>query len=146
LVPLSGHVRHDDEEAPLQVAHEAWQATHVPCVPTSSTNVLLPGQLATHEPPLRKGVAVAVQLRHWLADAPLHVPHAASHGSQTDDALAYLPTGVHDARHAPLSGLKKGVAVAQRTQSESAGPVHVAHDEWHSTQVSAADDEPPEHV
>ena len=118
---------------------------HVACAPLESTYVP-PEHSLTHEPPLRKGVAVAVQLRHWLAEGPLQVPHAPSHGAQTDEPLAYLPSAVHDARHVPASGLKKGKAAAHDVQSAAAGPVQVAHDEWHRAHVSADEALPPEHV
>ena len=59
------------------------------------------GHAATHVPEERKDVAVAMQLRHCVALGPLHVPHVEWHGSQTDDAFAYLPAGVQDERHEP---------------------------------------------
>ena len=77
--------------------------------------------------------------------APLHVPQAASHATQTLLVLAYLPTGVQEARQLPGSS-KKGVAVAQFTQSVSSGPEHVAQLEWHGAHASADEELPPAQV
>lgn len=104
------------------------------------------GHSLTQEALLRKGVVEDVQVRHWLAEGPEHVPHAASHASQTVDALAYLPTGVQVVRHVPWSGLKKGDAVAHDVQSVVVGPLQVAHDGWHEAHVSGVNTEPPAHV
>ena len=139
-------MRHEEDEAPLHVAHEEWHDEHVPCPLTTSTKVSLPGHSVTQVPDDKKGMAAFVQLRHWLAEGPEHVPQEPSHGSHTDDELAYLPTGVHEARQVLWAGSMKGVAVAQLVQSEAAGPRHSAQLESHATHVSAADDEPPEHV
>ena len=129
----------------MHSAHDEWHAVQVAWAPLESTKVP-EGHSSTQDAPLRKGFAASVQVRHWLAEGPLHVPHEASHASQTDEAFAYLPSGVHEARHVPWSGLKKGDAVAHDVQSVAAGPLHVAHELWQETHVSAADAEPPEHV
>lgn len=75
-VTLDGHVRHAVLEAPLQVSQELWHVEHVPCVPTSSTNPPSLGQLVTHVPLDRNGVAVFVQLRQLVLVGPLHVPQS----------------------------------------------------------------------
>lgn len=146
LEPEVGHDRHEDEVAPLQVAHEEWQLEQVPCELTTSTNVPDEGHAATQLPLCRNGVPpLALQLRHWLALGPLHVAHAEAHGSHTDELLAYLPAGVHEARHEPGRS-KNGVAVAQLVHSPALGPEQVEHEAWHVMHVSAEDDEPPAHV
>jgi len=93
----------------------------------------------------RNGVAVLVQLRQSELVGPVHVPHDASHASQTLLALAYLPAVVQEARQLPGRS-KKGVADAQFVHSLADGPVQVEQLEWHATQVSAADELPPAQV
>ena len=139
-------MRHEEDEAPLQLAHEEWHDEHVPCPLTTSTKLPVVGQLARQVPDERKGLPpVAEHERQLLVAGPLHVVHEPSHGSQTDDALAYLPTGVHEARHEPGS-LKNGWVVPHPVHSPEPGPWHVAQLESHATHVSATDDEPPEHA
>lgn len=145
-MPAAGQVRHEEEEPPLHDAHEEWHCEHVPWPLTTSTKVSLPGHSATQDPEERKGVAALVQLRHWVALGPVHVPHELAHGSQTLDELEYLPTGVHEARQLLWAGSMKGVEVAQLRQSPAVGPRHSEQLEWHATHVSAAADEPPAHV
>jgi len=144
-VPLEGHERHDALDAPLHVAHEAWQLEHVPCVPTSSTKPPVDGHSATHMPLERKGVVMLEQLRQLEFEGPLHVPQEASHAMHTLLVFAYFPTGVHDARQLP-GGSKKGVAEAQVRQSVEAVPEHVAQLLSHATHVSADEALPPEQV
>lgn len=116
-------------------------------MPTTSTKAAA-GQEATQVPLERKGVDPLVQVRHWLAFGPEHVPHAASQGSQTLLEFAYLPTVEHESRQLPNegSGLKNGVAAGQFVQALDDGPAQVAQLSWHVTHVSAAEDEPPAHV
>ena len=85
----------------MQVLHDAWQAVQVACEPTSCEKVPVVGQAEMHAPDERNDLEGCVQLRHCVADGPLHVVHEASQGSHTLDVLAYLPTGVHEARQVP---------------------------------------------
>ena len=117
----------------------------MPCVPTSSTKPPVLGHSAMHVPPERKGVFALVQLRQSVLDAPLQVPHDASQATQTLLLLAYLATGVHDARQLP-GWLKNGVADAQVKQSAAVGPEQVAQFSWQATHESAAEKLPPAHV
>lgn len=127
---------------PLHVSHEEWQLVHEATVPDRSTNVPELGHSATHVPLWRKGVLADVQLRQLELDAPLQVPQAASHAWQTWLPSAYLPTGVHEARHEPPS--KKGCEDAQVRQADAPAPEQVAHDASHATHVSAEEALPPE--
>ena len=73
----------------------------------------------------RNGVLVPLQVTHWELDGPEHVPHEAWHGSQTPLVLAYLPTGMQDARQLPRrvpSWLKNGVAAEHEVQSLAVVP------------------------
>ena len=74
---------------------------HVPCEPTSSTNVPELGHSEIHVPLERNGVLVPLHVTQSPLDGPEHVPHEAWHGSQTPLVLAYLPIGMHDARQLP---------------------------------------------
>eukprot|EP00964_Phaeocystis_antarctica_P126238 scaffold89977_cov64-Phaeocystis_antarctica.AAC.2 len=99
--------------------------------------------------------------RHSWAAGPEQVPQLASHGAQSDEPLAYLPTGVQSARQRwhgssgispsasatqPSRLLAKGWAVAQLVQSVYEPPVHVSQLAWHAAHVSAAELVPPEQV
>ena len=77
---------------------------------------------------------VPLQLMHSVLAGPVQVPHVMSHGAHTPLLLAYLPTGVHEARHLPLS--KNGVAAAQDVQSSPVGPEHNSQLVWQATHVS----------
>jgi hypothetical protein len=139
-------VRHEEEEAPLQVAHEASHAVQVAWEPTSAEKVPAVGHAEMQVPAERKDFEALVQLRHWLAAGPLQVVHEASHGSHTPDALACMPAGVHEARHEPCWGLKKGELVAQLVQWVACGPLQMAQLAWHGVQLSAEVGLPPAHV
>lgn len=103
------------------------------------------GHSATQEPSWTKGVLDDVQLTQSVLEGPLHVPHAPSHGTHTLLLLAYLATGVHEARHEPGAS-KNGYDEAHVVHSVDEGPEHVPHDVWHVVHVSADEPLPPEHV
>ena len=102
--------------------------------------------MATQLPEWRKGLAVLVHEMQLELDAPLHVPHDASQAWQLLLASAYIPAGVHDARHELVEASKNGCAVAQDVHSVDAGPVQVAHETSHATHVSLEMTLPPEQV
>ena len=137
-------MRHADEDVPEHVAQLASQAVQRPAPSTTSEKVL-DGHSATQVPAWRKGVAAEVHERQSELVGPSHVPHAASHASQTDEPLRNLPTGVHDARQLP-GGSKKGVADAQVRHCVPVGPAHVAQLPWQATHTSAVLPVPPTHV
>ena len=128
-VPVVGQLRHDVLPAAEHSLQVLAQAEQVVTPSMTSTKVPSLGHSATHAPPYRNGAAALVHVRHSALEGPLHVPHEASQGWQTLLESAYLPLGVHVARHVPAS--KKGCVEAHVTHSVAAGPVHVAHDAWH---------------
>jgi len=77
-----------------------------------------------HVPLERNGVSALVQLRQSELEGPLHVPHETSQSTHTLLLLAYLATGVQDARQL-AGGSKNGVADAQVEHSVAVGPKHV---------------------
>ena len=111
--------------------------------PTTVTNVPFAGHSATQAPLCRKGVAALVHVRQSELVGPEHVPHAASHARHTSLPLAYLPTGVHDARQ--LLGKSRNLCdAAQVVHSPAEGPKQVAQLGSHVTHVSLLVGLPPE--
>lgn len=97
----------------------------------------------------RNGVLVPLQVTHWELDGPEHVPHEAWHGSQTPLVLAYLPTGMQDARQLPRrvpSWLKNGVAAEHEVQSLAVVPSQSAQVGSQLVHVSTEVELPPAHV
>ena len=83
-----------------------------------------------------------------MAAGPKHVPHVASHAAQAVP-LAYLPSGVQSATHAPFAhvlSLAKGEVGAHAVQSSLVLPTHVAQLPSQGTHTSCDDGPPPEHV
>ena len=71
-------------------------------MPTISTKVPVLGHVDTQDPLEMNGALVLLQLMHSELAGPLQVPHVESQLLQTKLLLAYLPTGVHEARHVPV--------------------------------------------
>ena len=142
-VPVSGQLTQSVLPAPLHARHEASQATHVATEPTVAANVPLPGHWATHEPLCRKGALADEQLTQSVLDAPVQVPHVASHGWQTLLLSAYLPIGRQESRHEPGAS-KKGFDEAHAVHSAADGPEHAVHVSWHGAQTSLEVLLPPE--
>ena len=144
-VPVAGQLRQSALPAPLherQLASQAMQVAMEPSVPEKKPVL---GHSATQVPPCRNGVLAEEQLTQSELVGPVHMPHVELHGWHTELPSAYLPAGMHEARHEPGAS-KNGKEVAHVTQSVADGPEHVAHDSWHVTHVSADDSPPPEHV
>ena len=143
--PSAGHATHANEPAPVQPSHDAWQVAQVAKPPVALANVPL-GHSATHAPSNSKGADTAVHERHSEAVGPRHVPHAAAQGSHAlDVALAYIPSGVQSATHAPASASANGCDAAHIVHWCASGPLHVAHDEFSRQEAAAFDCEHDEH-
>ena len=83
-----------------------------------------------------------------MAAGPKQVPHVASHAAQAVP-LAYLPSGVQSATHAPFAhvlSLAKGEVGAHAVQSSVVLPTHVAQLASQGTHASCDEGPPPEHV
>jgi len=149
---VSGHVTHAVEPGPLHSLQEELHAAHLATPSTTSTKVPSLGHVSMQLPEWRKGLAAWVHVMQSELLAAVQVPHDSSHASQRWTPLlesAYLPTGVHEARHVPVAPAvpsKNGCVKAQLVHSEAAGPVHVAQEASQPEQVSAVVGEPPEHV
>ena len=91
---------------PLQVRQPAAGVHGVHRAPVVMISVKTPeeGHWATQLPLCRNGVSGDVQLMQLELPGPLHVPHAALQGWQTELPSAYLPIGRHEARHDDLLG------------------------------------------
>ena len=130
---------------PLQVRQLEGHGVHR--APEVMISVKTPeeGHWDTQLPLCRNGVSGDVQLTQLELPGPLHVPHAALQGWQTELPSAYLPIGRHEARHEP-GELKKGCDEAHVEHWVADGPVHVAQEEWHRWHVSGDVRLPPAHV